>query len=48
MQDHDETVSNTSTNPCFTQILVERLSRRRLLQDGLSEVAEVVGEKFFR
>jgi hypothetical protein len=35
MQDHDETVSNTSTNPCFTQILVERLSRRRLLQGGL-------------
>ena len=21
MQDHDETVSNTSTNPCFTQLL---------------------------
>src|SRR5512145_131419 len=35
MQHHDETVSNTSSNPCFTQILVERLSRRRLLQGGL-------------
>ena len=33
MQHHDETVSNTS-NPCFPQILVERLSRRRLLQGG--------------
>ena len=35
MQQRDETVSNTSSNPCFTQILVERLSRRRLLQGGL-------------
>ena len=35
MKQHDETVSNTSSNPCFTQILVERLSRRRLLQGGL-------------
>jgi hypothetical protein len=23
MQHHEETVSNTSSNPCFTQILVE-------------------------
>ena len=35
MQHHDETVSNTSSNPCFPQILVERLSRRRLLHRGL-------------
>ena len=35
MQQRDETVSNTSSNPCFTQILVEHLSRRRLLQGGL-------------
>ena len=35
MQHQEETVSNTSSNPCFTQILVERLSRRRLLQGGL-------------
>ena len=35
MQQRDETVSNTSSNPCFTQILVEPLSRRRLLQGGL-------------
>jgi hypothetical protein len=35
MQQRDEMVSNTSSNPCFTQILVEHLSRRRLLQGGL-------------
>src|SRR5262245_10166487 len=35
MKYHDETVSNTSGNPCFTAILVERLSRRRVLQGGL-------------
>ena len=34
MHHYDEMVSNTSSNPCFTQILVERLSRR-LLQGGL-------------
>ena len=33
MQQRDETVSNTSSNP--PPILVERLSRRRLLQGGL-------------
>src|SRR5262245_15438676 len=42
MKHHDQTVSNPSSNPCFTHILVEHLSRRRLLQGGLGAAGMVM------
>lgn len=35
MQDHDATISNTSSNPSMADILHARLSRRHVLQGGL-------------